>query len=643
MLKTLMFFFSIVPIRCALALGYCGGLVAYLVSPRRSAIAYRNLRRALSDTIPPAALQKIVRRSFCHLGMNVAEILSVRRIDQRYVDRYITIHGLEHLQQARDRAAGTIILTAHYGNWELSSFIGGILGYDINAIARFQMGERINQLLSEYRQEKGARIIDKKGALRKMISIVRGGGIMGVLLDQNAGAGGIYADFFGRPASVRKEPLFIARKISCTVIPVFLERVKGPYHELFIYPPIDYSNAPSPAEAAERIIREFHFLLERHIHRSPSQWLWGHNRWKATPLRDVVILDDGKRGHSNQSQAVARIVTDVFTRLGKTVRQKTISIRFKGRVRRFVFAVLWRPFFCCCRLRFGLAQWALAPESFQAFVAAGADVVISAGSSLGPVNAFLAREHAARSIVCMRPQGIGLTHFSAVILPWHDTLKFSQLPDNIVVTNGSLHAITADSLQQAAHRLSRTFCLSSSGDVRRIGILIGGDTQRFSLTAQSVTHLFDSLFAVAPPAPCRFLVTTSRRTSSAIEDYLERHIARHPACELLIIAHKENPEDAVCGILGLSDVIVVTPDSISMISESASSGKPVIVYAPERFDNLPPKHRLVIDKYRKENIIKLCSASEITAAVRGVFEQRCSTRKLEDAGHVRLALEPILS
>ena len=73
------------------------------------------------------------------------------------------------------------------------------------------------------------------------LSSLKDNNSIGLLLDQDAGIGGVYADLFGRPASVRKEPLLLAMKKQAAILPAFIQRVRGPYHILKIYPPIDYT------------------------------------------------------------------------------------------------------------------------------------------------------------------------------------------------------------------------------------------------------------------------------------------------------------------------------------------------------------------------------------------------------------------
>ncbi len=224
-------------------------------------------------------------RSFQHVVMLVVDILFtphlVRKDNWRKYSRYINTEYTKWLIQEHK---GILLLTAHYGNFEIMGYLLGMFGFDIYSIARPLDNKFINNWLYGVRERKGQKIINKKGAADLMGEIVSKGAALGFIADQDAGRKCVWANFFGRPASTYKSIGLIAIQYDMP-ISVGMSRRVG--NEFFFE--IEVSRVIEPHEWKDKddplqwVTQEFTTEMENLIRKDPSQYWWLHRRWKHQP------------------------------------------------------------------------------------------------------------------------------------------------------------------------------------------------------------------------------------------------------------------------------------------------------------------------------------------------------------------------
>ncbi len=272
---------SILPCRVGEFLGL---LLHYLWKSRR-AIAVDNLKRsislnALSITGTP---EEIIRDSFKNLGLSFIEIIKVYYgRGERMLDK-IAIRGMENLDGAKARGKGILFITGHCGNWELLAIASSVKVTPLSVVARPLNNPYLNRFLDRARSRYGNRVIYKKGALRGIVSTLRSGGSVGILMDQAVLPDeGYVIEFLGRGAWTTKMPALIARRTDAPVLPVFIRR-KGHGHEITIHPEVSLSPNNSLEIALKEDTKTFSDIIANYIRENPSEWLWLHRRWKRVP------------------------------------------------------------------------------------------------------------------------------------------------------------------------------------------------------------------------------------------------------------------------------------------------------------------------------------------------------------------------
>ena len=261
------------------------GLILYHFWKGRREIATDNLKRsvALHALSLPHSPEEVVREHFKNLGRFLIEIIKIYYGRGKGILRETTIKGLENFEQAKAEGKGVILLTGHCGNWELLAIAFSFHVTSSSLVARPLNNPYLNALLERARSRFGNRAIYKRGALRAIISTLRSGGNVGILMDQAVLAGeGIVIDFLGRGAWTSRTPALIARKTGAAVIPAFIRR-EGKGHEITIYPEVSLSSLGNHEHAVREDTQRFSRFIEDNIRMNPSEWLWVHRRWKRVP------------------------------------------------------------------------------------------------------------------------------------------------------------------------------------------------------------------------------------------------------------------------------------------------------------------------------------------------------------------------
>ena len=276
-------FLGVLPLRIARAV--CEGVAAgsYLFWPHLRQVGLFNLRLAFPEW-SEGKRRRALFRTFRGFGRMLADFSSFPRLTCDNIERLIVYEGFEHYAAAQARGKGVIFLTAHFGNWELSSFAHSVYGHPINFTVRPMDNPLLDALITRYRCLKGGRPVEKNEFARRAIQALREGEAVGVLMDTNMLASeGIFVDFFGRLASTTSGPARLARKTGAALVLglAVWDPKLGKY--LLRFEPVPWIKHSDSEEEIRLNTAHFTLLIEQQIRRYPDQWLWVHRRWKTRP------------------------------------------------------------------------------------------------------------------------------------------------------------------------------------------------------------------------------------------------------------------------------------------------------------------------------------------------------------------------
>ena len=279
MLICLLFAVVLLPYRVSLLLGRMIGWVVCHIAVKYRREAEDNLRSAFPG-MKAAEIKRLRDDCFMNIGMNLIEFGLFSFRPQDFWMRRIRISGEENLRENLAAGRGVIILSGHIGNWELLGAYLSMIGYPINVVARRIYDRRLDALLVWIRGKSRVRTIYRSGRdnMKKMIRSVKKGEALGILVDQDTRVGGVFVDFFGKPAYTPTAVSQFARIRNSVVVPGFIVREKNLGHRVILMDPVECvgderEQTQKHTEIIENIIREY-----------PSQWVWMHKRWKKQPV-----------------------------------------------------------------------------------------------------------------------------------------------------------------------------------------------------------------------------------------------------------------------------------------------------------------------------------------------------------------------
>jgi len=275
------------PMAFAFAFARGLGWLAYRVDKRHRKVAVENLTFAYPELAQDsAAIDRLVRGCFRHLALLLVEIALLPRKMHRESWRSLAslVNGGRVVGGLLERRP-LLIVTAHFGNWEMAGYALGVLGFKTYAIARVLDNPHLERFLKRFRQATGQTIIAKKDDFDRLSLVMAQNGKVATLGDQDAGPRGVFVNFFGRPASAHKAVALMAIEFDAKMVVVGVPRVGGPLDYRIIseevIDPRDYATRP---DAIRAITQQYHAALERVIRRYPEQYFWLHRRWKSQPV-----------------------------------------------------------------------------------------------------------------------------------------------------------------------------------------------------------------------------------------------------------------------------------------------------------------------------------------------------------------------
>jgi Kdo2-lipid IVA lauroyltransferase/acyltransferase len=253
------------------------GNLARGVVPRERRRAMRNLALAFPG-MSRQEREEIVEQMFRHLGQSLLEIAWLPNLDASLVDETTVIEGRENFQAAVDAGKGVVLFTGHCGNWEWMAAVIGLLGYDMNVVARELYDPRINDFVVASRARHSITTIGRGSlaAAREILQTLKRGEILGVLIDQSIKAENVTLPFLGHPAPTPVGPARLAIRAGAAAIAGFIER-SGERQIIRFREPVFTSRSDDAVELTRRMNQE----IEEQIRRVPAQWVWMHERWRV--------------------------------------------------------------------------------------------------------------------------------------------------------------------------------------------------------------------------------------------------------------------------------------------------------------------------------------------------------------------------
>jgi len=263
---------------------------AYALLTRLRRVGERNLELAFPESDPFTKVQ-LLRGVYRHLGWQLVEFCRMRRYTPVNTRDWIRTEGVELDLEAKARGKGVLIVTGHLGAWELSSYYHSLMGHPMGMVIRRLDNRLLDAYVNGIRCLHGNRVLHKDDFARGLLTAMRAGEAVGILMDTNMRPPqGVFVNFFGRPACTASGLARVALKTGAAVLPGFMlwEPAEKRY-VLHFGPELLFEQSGDAEADALAATQQCAAATEDWIRRYPDQWLWIHRRWKTRPAGEAGL------------------------------------------------------------------------------------------------------------------------------------------------------------------------------------------------------------------------------------------------------------------------------------------------------------------------------------------------------------------
>ena len=272
-------------------LKFCGWLggIAYFFAAETRRLVLKHLTLVFGREKSEGEIKQLAKKVFQFLGKNAGEILRATRVRTlQDLEKFLVTHGFENYEKATAKGKGVIFLTCHLGAFDLQVTNMALRGLNPNIIGTPLKDERLNDLLWDYRNAHGAIAIERGRETFRMIKILKSGGSVALLIDQDTKVKSRFVNFFGMPAATPVGATVLAMKTGCAVVPTYVHLADDGKQHMHILPEIELTlTGDDEADMVQNTQRLTNFI-ESAIRKHPEQWVWMHERWKTKPGEEIA-------------------------------------------------------------------------------------------------------------------------------------------------------------------------------------------------------------------------------------------------------------------------------------------------------------------------------------------------------------------
>lgn len=271
-------------------LKFCGrlGRIAFPFATQTRNLMLKNIGIAYGDKWNTDQIHALARKTFEMLGKNAGDILRASKVRSLTdVETFIVTHHLDIYERALAKNKGVVFITGHLGAFDLQVTNMALRGLNPNIIGTPIKDERLNKLLWDYRNKFGANAIERGKETFRLMKVLKSGGTVALLIDQDTKVKSRFVNFFGKPASTPVGATILAMKTGAVVVPTSIYLGEDWKQHMTFFPEVPMRDTGDEEADVVYNTQVLTTIIENMIREHPDQWVWMHDRWKTRPGQEI--------------------------------------------------------------------------------------------------------------------------------------------------------------------------------------------------------------------------------------------------------------------------------------------------------------------------------------------------------------------
>lgn len=274
------FLIAVLPKKLSLYLADRVGKIVFRILKKERLKMIDNLKSSFPEKTD-AEIESIAKEVFSNLCRHAVELLNLYKLNRTNLDKWVKPEGLEKVDKVLSKGKGIVVLSSHFGNWELQAIFLALMGYRPVVIARKVYFDKYEAFISKARRSKGVEVVYRDESPKKILKALKKNRLLGILADQDVDSiDGVFVEFFGRQAYTPKAPVSFALASGAALVPGFTVK-EGSHYRYIFEDPIEFEKMPTKEETIKVNTQKWTRVLESYIRKHPGHWVWMHKRWKT--------------------------------------------------------------------------------------------------------------------------------------------------------------------------------------------------------------------------------------------------------------------------------------------------------------------------------------------------------------------------
>lgn len=260
------------------------GRLAFMAAVYERKNAIKHLTLAFGAEKKPSEINELAKQMFLNMSACIADAIRLPLlVKDGTIDKLVSLENFHFFTDQVAKGKGVIIMTGHYGNWELMGTWVVRHGYPVKVVAKQSYDPRLDKLIVDYRNEAGYANTARGNAVKGVIEGLMNGETFGLLFDLDTKVKGVFVDFFGQPAHTATIPVLLSTKLNVPIVPMFI-RLTSDYN--YVITCLEALELVNTGDEEKDVITNTQIcsdVYEKVIRAHPEQWIWMHKRWKKKP------------------------------------------------------------------------------------------------------------------------------------------------------------------------------------------------------------------------------------------------------------------------------------------------------------------------------------------------------------------------